>query len=224
MPHLMTPLPGSTILFEGDSLTGFRLKPGLDTWAWQRLTNAAEGYPERVGNWIFCQRPDLKLTVRLGAVGGSTMADVLARWPITEELKPGIVVMTIGTNDATRQIPPATLRDQVATYCQRLRALCGGRVLYLGNLHATTDNSPATTQRRIAAAGHYAAVAEAVSSEGGAVADLGSVLARRSAALKALWDGHTIYHDGTHFNAVGNEIVAGVVLQALGLMTIPGEP
>ena len=59
---------------------------------------------------------------------------------------------------------------------------------------------------------------------GGLAVDLGAVLKSKAASLAKLWAGHTIYHDGTHFNMVGNEIVAGVVLRALGLMTTPGDP
>jgi lysophospholipase L1-like esterase len=218
------PEPGSTILFEGDSLTSFRVKPCLDTWAWQRMTGAAYGYPERVGDWIFCHRPDLRLSVRNGAVGGSIMRDVLERWPAVEQLKPGIVVMTIGSNDATRQVPIDDLRGQVATYCRRLRESCGGRVIHLGNLQPCHGSSDASAAKRHAASGHFAAVAEAVTAEGGLAVDLGSVLVRRAATLAELWNGHTIFHDGTHFNAVGSEIVAGVVLRALGLIELPGAP
>lgn len=214
MPDLR-PAPGSTILFEGDSLTGFRVRPGLDTWAWQRMTGAAYGYPERVGDWLFCNRPDLRLSVRLGAVGGSTMGDVLERWSATAELKPAIVVMTIGSNDCNRAIAAETTGAQMADFCRRLDALCGGRVLYLAH--------PKTEPEHKAKA-HYAAVAEAVRAADGQVVQLGPVLAARQRALQALWDGHTLFHDGTHFNAVGNEVVAGVVLQALGLMRRPGAP
>lgn len=211
----LRPAPGSTILFEGDSLTGFRLRPGLDTWAWQRMTGAAYGYPERVGDWIFCHRPDLRLSVRLGAVGGSIMADVLARWNITEELRPAIVVMTVGSNDGNRAVEPGALGRQMAEYCRRLDALCGGRVLYLAHPKPDPEHP---------AKAHYAAAAEAVRAAGGQVVQLGPVLAARERALQAQYAGHTLYHDGNHFNAVGNEVVAGVVLQALGLMARPGAP
>ncbi len=217
---VLVPARGSTVLFEGDSLTGFRIGPGLDTWAWQRLTNAAYGYPERVGDWIFCNRPELRLSVRLGAVGGATMGEVLGRWEATASLRPAVVVLTIGTNDAGRGVSSAALGAQVDDFCTRLTDHCGGRVLYLGGLTACHGLSPEAATRRLAAVDHYAAVAAAVSANNGLVVDLGTVLARRATDLAALWAGHTIFHDGSHFNAVGNEIVAATVLQALGLMTI----
>ena len=119
---------GATILFEGDSLTRFPGRPNFETWPWMRLSNAHYGYPEKVGDWIFCHRPDLEITCRLGAVGGAVMGDVLERFSsVTEALKPDVVVMTIGTNDANREVPLKDFRAQAEEYCRRLRDLCGGR-------------------------------------------------------------------------------------------------
>lgn len=225
MPRTLSPKPASTILFEGDSLTGFRSKPCLDTWAWQRLTGAHYGYPERVGDWVFCNRPDLNLTCRNGAVGGAVMADLLERFPtVTGALKPGIVVMTIGSNDSAREVPLAGFRAQVGEFCQRLRDLCDGKVLYLGNLQPLFNASEAVRQKRQAAQPYYRTAAEVVDAHGGLAVDLGSILVRKHEALVKLWAGHSINHDESHFNPVGYEIISGVVLQALGLMQIPGDP
>lgn len=219
----LIPAPGSTILCEGDSLTAFRVAPCLDTWAWQRMTGAAYGYPERVGDWIFCNRPDLRLSLRNGAVGGSCMRDVLGRWAAVEVLKPAIVVMTVGTNDCNHGVFESDMRDQMADYCRRLDLLCGGRVIYLARCRPILGGAPCPVERERAAAGHAAAASDAVRDANGLVVDLDCVLQRRARDLAALWEGHTIFHDGLHFNAVGNEIVAAVVLQALGLMIMTGS-
>lgn len=225
MARTLPPAPGSTILFEGDSLTGFRVKPCLDTWPWQRLTGAHYGYPERVGDWLFCNRPDLRLNCRNGAIGGAILGDVLERFDsIAAPLKPGIMVMTIGGNDRAREIPLERFREQATTLCRRLRDHCGGRVLYLGNLLPLPDAPAAVQAKRRDTAPYYAAMAAAAEAHGGLAVDLGSVLVRRLEALKALWDGHGITHDGTHFNPVGYEIIATVVLRALGLVELPGDP
>jgi lysophospholipase L1-like esterase len=225
MARTLAPAPGSTLLFEGDSLTAFRVKPCLDTWAWQRLTGAHYGYPEKVGDWIFCQRPDLNLSCRIGAIGGAILADVVERFPtITAPLKPAIVVMTIGANDVNRKVPLPAFRAQAEEYCGRLRDLCGGKVLYLGNIQAAHGASDQTVACRLASQPYQNAMAAVVEAHGGLAVDLGTVLVRKAEALAKLWSGHTIYHDGGHFNPVGNEIVAGVVLRALGLMTTPGDP
>jgi lysophospholipase L1-like esterase len=223
--HTLSPEASSTILFEGDSLTRFAGKPNLDTWPWMRMTGANYGYPEKVGDWIFCHRPDLNLSCRVGAVGGSVLSDVLARSPgLIEAFKPGIVVMTIGTNDATRSVPLPDFRAQAEEYCQRLRNACGGKVLYLGNLPPHLEDKPETVIRHEAVRPYSLTMAEAVHAHGGLAVDVGAVLKSKVASLTKLWPGHTIYHDGTHFNLVGNEIVAGVVLRALGLIVTPGDP
>jgi lysophospholipase L1-like esterase len=220
-----SPQPSSTILFEGDSLTRFVGKPNLDTWPWMRLTGANYGYPEKVGDWIFCHRPDLNITCRVGAVGGSILADVIERFPgATEAFKPGIVVMTIGSNDATRSVPLPDFRVQAETYCQRLQDLCEGKVLYLGNPKFSLDADTKTIARCEAIQPYALIMAEVVESHGGLAVDLGAILKNKVTSLQKLWSGHTIYHDGTHFNTIGNEIVAGIVLQALGLMITPGDP
>ncbi len=225
MHRTLPPPCASTILFEGDSLTRFQGLPSLDTWAWMRLTGAHYGYPDKVGDWIFCNRPDLNLTLRTGAVGGSILADVLSRFPtIAVAFTPAIVVMTIGYNDAARQVPLPDFREQAQEYCRRLRDLSGGKVLYLGNILPAHGAAPSAEEHAARAKPYYQAMAEVVEAHDGLAIDLGRVLVRKAATLAKLWDGHTIYHDGGHFNPVGNEIVAGVVLRALGLMATPGDP
>jgi len=223
--RILSPEPSSTILFEGDSLTRFAGKPSLDTWAWMRLTGAHYGYPEKVGDWLFCHRPDLNLSCRVGAIGGSILGDVLERFPtITETFKPGIVVMTIGSNDANRSVPLSDFRSQAEDYCQRLKNLSGGKVLYLGGLPPALEDKPEMIAGHHKIKPYSLAMAEVVEAHGGSTVDLGAILKSKFASLTKLWAGHTLYHDGTHFNPVGNEIVAGVVLRALGLMETPGNP
>jgi lysophospholipase L1-like esterase len=215
--------PGSTILFEGDSLTAFRVTPMLDTWAWMRLTGAHYGYPERVGDWVFCNRPDLRLTVRNGAIGGAITADVLDRFDANvAPLKPAVVVMTIGTNDGSRGIPAADVARDLGTYCSRLRDLCGGRVVRLGGTADVPGSAPGKFSGEGRAAIDAAARA-AVEDHGGIAIDLFGVLARKAAALQAQYAGHTVFHDGTHLNPVGHEIAAALVLRMLGLIEMPGD-
>jgi hypothetical protein len=52
--------------------------------------------------------------------------------------------------------------------------------------------------------------------------DLGEALLWRAEQLKRQWPGHTIYSNGVHYNAVGNEIIANQVLVALELISISG--
>ena len=190
-----------------------------------RLTNSHYGYPEKVGDWIFCHRPDLQIICRTGAVGGSRLSDVLDRFSsVTEAFKPNVVVMTIGTNDANQAVPLPDFRTQADEYCRRLRDLCGGKVIYLGNVPFAADESAEEIRKSEKARPYSVVMAEVVETYGGLGVDLGVVLKSKAASLTKMWPGHAIYHDGTHFNMVGNEIVAGVVLRALGLMTTPGDP
>lgn len=219
--HTFDPAPGSTILFEGDSLTNFRGGPTLDTWAWCRLTGAHYGYPERVGDWIFCQRPDLNLQVRNGAIGGAVMTDVLGRFEQNvAALKPALVVLTIGTNDTSRGIAPQAVAEAMGTYCSRLSATCGGRVIHLGGCRPLEPGQDPERRERTQAV--MTAVAQTVRAHGGMSLDVMSIIARQQAVLQKLWSGHSLFHDGTHFNPVGHEIMAGIVLRALGLMALPG--
>ncbi len=215
---------GATLLFEGDSITAFRVGPLLDTWAWMRLSGAHYGYPERVGDWLFCQRPGLRIQVRNGAIAGSASPDMLARFDAhVAPLKPSVVVMTMGPNDVSRGIAPEESARSIAEFAARLRRLCGGRVLHLGGAFSPADTPSVDAERHQRLLATWSAVRTAVADSGGISLDAYGVLARRHAALRELYSGHTIFHDGTHLNAVGHEVMAGVVLRALGLMQVPGE-
>lgn len=212
---------GATVLFEGDSITGFRGAPHFDTWAWQRLSHAHYGYPERVGDWLFCQRPELRLSVRNGAIAGSVMAEVLERFErMVAPLTPAVVVLTMGSNDTARGLEPAAVGAAMARFCERLAQLCRGRVLHLGGVHRGYDAAHQERARPV-----QQALAAAVRAAGGESVDAMQVLDQRQRVLRALYDGHTVYHDGVHVNAVGAEILAGITLRALGLLEVPGaEP
>lgn len=222
---MLPPLaPGSTILFEGDSITSFRSLPTLDTWAWMRITGAHYGYPERVGDWVFCNRPDLRLQVRNGAIGGAVVADVLARFDRNvAPLKPAVLVMTIGHNDCARGVSPEAFGTDLAVICSRLLELCGGRVIHLGGTADVTGSS--TNGFKPAERAELMRVArETVERHGGVALDLRGALARKAAVLHEQYAGHSVFHDGTHLNPVGHEIASTLVLRALGLIQLPGEP
>jgi lysophospholipase L1-like esterase len=196
----------------------------LDTWAWMRLTGAHYGYPERVGDWIFCNRPDLRLQVRNGAIGGSTIGGVLERFGRhVAPLQPAIVVLTIGFNDASHGVRPADFARDLATFCARLRDLCGGRVLHLGGA-AEVPGSAAGTYAEPARVELMRVARDTVEDHGGVGVDFVGTLARKAAALREQYAGHTVFHDGAHLNPVGHEIATTLVLRALGLIEMPGDP
>ena len=43
-----------------------------------------------------------------------------------------------------------------------------------------------------------------------------SILQTRAQALHKRWAPHTVYSSGVHYNALGNELIAGAVLTQLG--------
>ena len=222
---ILAPLPSSTILFEGDSLSGFRSAPLLDSWAWIRLTGATHGFPERVGEWVFCHRPDLRLSVRNGAIGGSTIADLLERFDRhVVPVKPGIIVLTVGTNDCGQGVPLEKFSADLREYARRLHELCGGRLLHVGGFKPMPGAGPDSAHALPTMPAYMGAAAATVTAAGGLAVDAGSVLAHKATELVAQYSGHSIFHDGTHFGPVGHEILAGVVLRALGLIELPGDP
>ena len=151
------------------------------------------------------------------------MEDVFSRWKFVQELKPAVVVMTIGSNDPWKDVPLETFRQQVAEYAEKLDNLCQGKLLYLSNPTCSLASNEAR-ERRAAAADYYRAAAEETVRAGGIAVDLGATLERQAKLLYDLCPQHTIFHDGgSHFNAVGNEIIATVVLRVLGLIELPGK-
>ena len=50
--------------------------------------------------------------------------------------------------------------------------------------------------------------------------DVGQTLFRKAEQLVELWPHHTVYSFGVHYNAVGHEIIATEILQALGLVSL----
>lgn len=67
---------------------------------------------------------------------------------------------------------------------------------------------------------YFQATRRVLAARNGVYVDVGRVLWSKAKRLAALWDGHTVYSDGTHFNAVGAEIIATQVLNALGVLTL----
>jgi hypothetical protein len=113
-------------------------------------------------------------------------------------------------------------RTQVAEYARNLDALCGGRLLYLGN-PTCSQASDESRKQRAAAMSYYQAAAEEAVRAGGDAVDVGAVLERKSRLLREQCPLHTVFHDGGHFNTVGNEIISTTVLRALGLIELPGD-
>lgn len=212
--------PGDAIVFDGDSLTSRRLRPNLDTWPYLRLMNWDGSYADRVADWLFCNRPDLRLTFHQAAIGGSIASECLARYEVSvKPHKPAWVVMTISTNDHNRHVPLKEFEAALTEYARRLKQDSGGRMMILGGFKPfpfLAVNKPEFRERST----YYRALQKIMRQQDGLYVDVGTPLFQKAQQLYKLWPGHTLYSDGCHLNAVGNEILTAQVLQALGVLTL----
>jgi lysophospholipase L1-like esterase len=208
--------PGDRIVFEGDSLTSRRAPGSLDTWPFLELMDWHETYAHHVARLLFCLRPDLRLGFTHAAVGGSSCREVLGRLDgLVLPLKPAWVVMTIGPNDASRKIPLREFRDTMAGYAGRIRH-CGGRVMFLGGMRPCPHCPPAKPDAYRACWPYYRTLQQVARQVDGVYCDVGKVLLAKARLLYKQHPAHTVYSDGGHLNAVGNIILAGEVIKALG--------
>ena len=208
------------IVFDGDSITSRRIGPSRDTWPYLRLTNAERQYPERVDEWLFCNRPDLKTSCKVAAVGGSTCAAMLERFETAlAPHQPTLVVFTVGSNDAAHGVSLGTFLHHLTDYCDRVQHL-GAKLLYISGMKPCPNLEESLCQRLETCQSYYRAAMDTVVQLGGQVLDIGDEMQARAKALVALYSGHTVYSDGQHFNAIGNHIIAALVLEKLGVLTL----
>ncbi len=203
------------ILFEGDSLTDGLSNNYGRMEAWDRT------WAHRTDEWLFAHRPDLELECRNLAVGGSSARTLLSRVELAVAYKPSVVLLTIGTNDAIMQVPIATFAEQFAAWCDRLRAAGCRRIIHVGGF-PPCPNVDGETRSILARCGAYwMAARQVVETSGGLAIDVAPYLLPRVTALDQRWKHHTVYSSGVHYNALGNELIAGAVLTSLGLMAVP---
>ena len=212
--------PGDCIVFDGDSLTSRRLRPNLDTWPYLRLMNWDGSYADHVADWLFCNRPDLRLSFRQAAIGGSIASECLARYDeAVKPHKPAWVVMTISTNDHNRHVPLKEFEAALTKYARRLKQDSGGRMMILAGFKPFPflDADKLEFRER---AKYYQVIRKVLRQQDGLYVDVGTPLFQKARQLHKLWPGHTLYSDGCHLNAVGNAILTTQVLQALGVLTL----
>lgn len=224
MPNIAVPAgcllrPKDSIVFEGDSLTSRKTPPAMDTWPYLRLNNWHITYPDRVSEWLFCNCPELQLRFTTSAVGGSTIRNVLSRYPTAiKPAKPNWLIMTLGSNDLTQQIPLEEFGGKFEELCRQLKADSGGRVVWVCARPTGTEDP---TSNRIPRSAYYKTIREILARYDGIAIDAAAVLAQKEAALKQSWSEHTVCTgaDG-HLNLIAAEIISTLVLQALGVITV----
>jgi lysophospholipase L1-like esterase len=120
--------PGSTVLFQGDSITD----AGRDYW--EAGPNSAlalgSGYCNHIASWLLRKRPGDGLRFYNRGINGHTVVDLLARWQAdTLDLEPDVISILVGVNDAWHDYMgggagvdgyEATYRSLLGTTRQRL--------------------------------------------------------------------------------------------------------
>ncbi len=202
--------PNDRVLFEGDSLTdglknNYGRQMGWDkTWA------------HRMDEWLFTHRPELNLECKNLAVGGNSTRNLLARVEASAAFKPTVVLFTIGTNDALIGLPLDEFRANLTAWCDRLQAAGCRTFIHVGGF-PPCPNVDAETRAILERGQPYDAITKAVvEASGGFQIDVAPSLLPRAEALERKWSHHTVYSSGVHYNALGNELIAGAVLTHLG--------
>lgn len=202
--------PNDRLLFEGDSLTdglknNYGRQMGWDkTWA------------HRVDEWLFAHRPVLNLESKNLAVGGSSTRTLLARTEADSCFQPTVVFLTIGTNDAIIGLSLDEFRVNFTEWCDRLQSAGCRTLIHVGGFPAC-PHADAETRAILEHGKPYDAITrEVVEAHSGFQIDVAPYLQPRAEALVRKWTHHTIYSSGVHYNALGNELIAGAVLTALG--------
>ncbi len=209
---------GDMIVFDGDSLTNRRSAGNPDTWPFLRLMNWDKPWTDMMSEMLFCWRPDLDLSFFNAASGGSTCLGMAERFEKNVlARKPNWVIASVAGNDARLSIPFDEYRDVMTNYAMRLRNEANCQVLFFAISECGPDypNADKFPMRRP----YYDILSSiAANIEGVQFMDIGPNVAKKSKLLKELHELHTIYSDGGHYNAVGNMIIAGEIMQAFGFV------
>jgi lysophospholipase L1-like esterase len=206
--------PNDRVLFEGDSLTdglknNYGRQMGWDkTWA------------HRVDEWLFTHRPELNLECKNLAVGGNSTRNLLARVEASAAFKPTVVLFTMGTNDTLTGLSPDEFLKNLTAWCERLQAAGCRTFIHVGGF-LPCPNVDNETRGILGRCQSYDAITkEVVEAHGGFQIDVGPYLLVRAEALDLRWKNHTVYSSGVHYNALGNELIAGAVLTRLGFWKV----
>lgn len=198
------------ILFEGDSLTdGLKNNCGR-LMAWDKT------WAHRVDEWLFVHRPALNLECKNLAVGGSSAKTMLARVNAAAAFKPTVAMVTIGINDAIMRVPVADFQTNFAAWCDHLTNAGCRCIVFVAGFRPCPNVDEETRAIFARAEPYWRAGREVVAAHGGIYVDAGAYMLPRAEALDRRWKDHTVYSSGVHYNALGNELIAGAVLTRLG--------
>jgi len=195
--------PNQTLLFEGDSITKRTSPPHHDTWPFLRLMAWDQTWADKLGELLFAWHPELKLKTINNAVGGSNINGMSGRLDNVLAKSPDWIICTIGHNDPNHNVTLEAFEKGIAEYLRRVNEATNGacRVVFLGGLkppgHASIPYYEILQKLTAGTRHHYL--------------DAGTAMREKAALLREQYDGHTIYGDGAHLNALGALILAGEV-------------
>jgi lysophospholipase L1-like esterase len=206
------------IICDGDSLTNRRSAKVPDTWPFLRLMNWDKTWADMMAEMLFCWRAELGLSFFNAALGGSTCRSLAERFESNVlARKPQWVIASVAGNDVRVGISAKEYRRTMTTYAKRLTTEADSQVLFFGVSEQGPDYpKPETLPARRA---FYQILAEiAAATKRVHYVDIGPRLATKARSLREQYEGHTLYGDTGHFNAVGHMIVAGEILRAFGVV------
>ena len=212
---------GQSVVFEGDSLC----RRGPETWPFLRIAGWDQSWADIMAEMFFVLRPDLNLTMTNVGVGGSSILEVEKRYELkVKGRKPDWVFLSLGTNDSRREIPIKDMKEKVAAYCKQLKKDSNGRVIYLP-VPNMADSMPAAERKAFNARRRrsFNVIAKVVTEHKGIVLDVDASFRKKEKLLqKQSAEFHKVYGDGCHFSALGNRLLCGEILNALGYKMLEG--
>ena len=212
--------PGQSVVFEGDSMTRRSMMPSSDNWPLLRMNNWHRSYAELVEEWIFAHRPDLNIKCRHAAIGGSAVTDLHARYETqVKPQRPGWIIFTIGSNDCARGCSPADFESGLARYIEAAQRDSGARFLYAGDFEPMPGLAEESREHVARAKPYFEIARRLVIGSGGLAPGIGAALRAKAELHFAQSNFHSYYGDGVHLGALGNHVLAGLVLEALGVFT-----
>ena len=217
--------PKQTLIFEGDSMTRRSVAPCADNWPLVPMNNWNPSWADLVEEWIFAHRPDLQIKCRQTAIGGSSIIDLDHRYE--EQVKPhrpAWIFLTLGSNDCNAcDIPVKVFRERFATYVSRAQTDSGARFFYAGGFLPMPGLVREEIRRIERCQDHYETARGVVRASGGLAPEIAGPLKHKAEQHFAASTYHTFYSDGVHLNALGNHVLAALLLEALGVFRVSGE-
>lgn len=118
------PKPGTTILFQGDSITDVSRK--RDATGPDDTAGLGSGYPLLLAGGLLARYPEQRLRIFNRGISGNTVPDLQQRWRVdTLDLQPDLLSILIGVNDLWHKLAGNT-SGTVADYEEQYSSLLAG--------------------------------------------------------------------------------------------------